>query len=168
MGGMAAEKGHLPARRGLARVTWPTTFHPLLPRGLLPGVAGEVSQPLPQPGMGGLQSSGRAGQAGHVLPSPTLASPPSGRLLPAASGSPGRGCRRRQRPPPDAGPACPSHCQVFTCSVCQETFRRRMELRVHMVSHTGEMPYKVRLGLCPGQWAEGQPQDPSCQAPYMG
>lgn len=43
---------------------------------------------------------------------------------------------------PDAGPACPSHCQVFTCSVCQETFRRRMELRVHMVSHTGEMPYK--------------------------
>ncbi|GAB1289287.1 Telomere zinc finger-associated protein [Apodemus speciosus] len=31
---------------------------------------------------------------------------------------------------------------VFTCSVCQETFRRRMELRVHMVSHTGEMPYK--------------------------
>lgn len=45
---------------------------------------------------------------------------------------------------PDAGPACPSHCQVFTCSVCQETFRRRMELRVHMVSHTGEMPYKVR------------------------
>ncbi|XP_059230335.1 telomere zinc finger-associated protein isoform X3 [Mustela nigripes] len=70
------------------------------------------------------------------------ASPPSGRLLPAASGSPGRGCRRRQRPPPDAGPACPSHCQVFTCSVCQETFRRRMELRVHMVSHTGEMPYK--------------------------
>ncbi|XP_025768373.1 telomere zinc finger-associated protein [Puma concolor] len=40
--------------------------------------------------------------------------------------------------------------QVFTCSVCQETFRRRMELRVHMVSHTGEMPYKVRLGLSPG------------------
>ncbi|XP_047647252.1 telomere zinc finger-associated protein isoform X3 [Phacochoerus africanus] len=32
--------------------------------------------------------------------------------------------------------------QVFTCSVCQETFRRRMELRVHAVSHTGEMPYK--------------------------
>lgn len=27
--------------------------------------------------------------------------------------------------------------------MCQETFRRRMELRVHMVSHTGEMPYKV-------------------------
>nr|AAL55888.1 unknown [Homo sapiens] len=25
-----------------------------------------------------------------------------------------------------------------------------MELRVHMVSHTGEMPYKVRLGLSPG------------------
>lgn len=48
---------------------------------------------------------------------------------------------------PDAGPACPSHCQVFTCSVCQETFRRRTELRVHMVSHTGEMPYKVRPSL---------------------
>ncbi|MBV98323.1 Zinc finger and BTB domain-containing protein 48, partial [Eschrichtius robustus] len=44
--------------------------------------------------------------------------------------------------PADTGPTCPSHCQVFTCSVCQETFRRRMELRVHMVSHTGEMPYK--------------------------
>ena len=109
-----------------------------------------------------------SGQAGHVLPSPTLAIPPSGRLFPAASGSPGRGCRRRQRPPPDAGPACPSHCQVFTCSVCQETFRRRMELRVHMVSHTGEMPYKVRLGLSPGPWAEGQPLDPSCQALYVG
>lgn len=52
--------------------------------------------------------------------------------------------------PTDAGPACPSHCQVFTCSVCQETFRRRMELRLHMVSHTGEMPYKVRFGLSPG------------------
>ncbi|KAK4809879.1 hypothetical protein QYF61_022710 [Mycteria americana] len=33
--------------------------------------------------------------------------------------------------------------QVFTCSVCQEVFKRRMELRLHMVSHTGEMPYKV-------------------------
>ncbi|XP_075028239.1 taste receptor type 1 member 1-like isoform X2 [Calonectris borealis] len=32
--------------------------------------------------------------------------------------------------------------QVFTCSVCQEVFKRRMELRLHMVSHTGEMPYK--------------------------
>ncbi|OXB78106.1 UNVERIFIED_CONTAM: hypothetical protein H355_007248 [Colinus virginianus] len=31
---------------------------------------------------------------------------------------------------------------VFTCSVCQEVFKRRMELRLHMVSHTGEMPYK--------------------------
>ena len=35
-----------------------------------------------------------------MLPSPTLASPPSpGRLFPAASGSPGRGCCHRQRPP---------------------------------------------------------------------
>ncbi|KAK2513559.1 hypothetical protein Q9233_015409 [Columba guinea] len=32
--------------------------------------------------------------------------------------------------------------QVFTCSICQEVFKRRMELRLHMVSHTGEMPYK--------------------------
>lgn len=54
----------------------------------------------------------------------------------------------------DAGPACPSHCQVFTCSVCRETFRRRMELRVHMVSHTGEMPYKVRPRSPPG-WGCG-------------
>lgn len=34
-----------------------------------------------------------------------------------------------------------------------------MELRVHMVSHTGEMPYKVRLGLSPRLVAEGRPQD---------
>ncbi|XP_014112665.1 PREDICTED: zinc finger and BTB domain-containing protein 48 [Pseudopodoces humilis] len=32
--------------------------------------------------------------------------------------------------------------QVFTCSACPEVFKRRMELRLHMVSHTGEMPYK--------------------------
>ncbi|NWS47948.1 TZAP protein, partial [Probosciger aterrimus] len=32
--------------------------------------------------------------------------------------------------------------QAFTCSVCQEVFKRRMELRLHMVSHTGDMPYK--------------------------
>ncbi|XP_054297317.1 telomere zinc finger-associated protein isoform X1 [Pongo pygmaeus] len=51
--------------------------------------------------------------------------------------------------------------QVFTCSVCQETFRRRMELRVHMVSHTGEMPYKVRLGLSPG------PGCSSCSQQFM-
>ncbi|KAF4798947.1 Zinc finger and BTB domain-containing protein 48 [Turdus rufiventris] len=31
---------------------------------------------------------------------------------------------------------------VFTCSACPEVFKRRMELRLHMVSHTGEMPYK--------------------------
>ena len=34
-----------------------------------------------------------------------------------------------------------------------------MELRVHMVSHTGEMPYKVRLGLSLRLEAEGRPQD---------
>ncbi|KFP76904.1 Zinc finger and BTB domain-containing protein 48, partial [Acanthisitta chloris] len=32
--------------------------------------------------------------------------------------------------------------QAFACSVCPEVFKRRMELRLHMVSHTGEMPYK--------------------------
>jgi hypothetical protein len=80
-----------------------------------------------------------------MLPSPTLAYPTPGRHL--------QRLLLQAEAPPDAGPACPSHCQVFTCSVCQETFRRRMELRVHMVSHTGEMPYKVRLGLSPGLWA---------------
>lgn len=30
---------------------------------------------------------------------------------------------------------------------------------MHMVSHTGEMPYKVRLGLSPRLEAEGRPQD---------
>lgn len=125
--------------------------------------AGKAAGPCPQPAgperawCGGFEQSG-SGQADYVLPSPTLAAPSLGRLLPAVSGSPGRG-------PTDAGPACPSHCQVFTCSVCQETFRRRMELRVHMVSHTGEMPYKVRLGLSPGSWAKGQPQDPSPWVP---
>lgn len=37
----------------------------------------------------------------------------------------------------------PCLLQAFTCSVCQEVFKRRMELRLHMVSHTGDMPYKV-------------------------
>lgn len=37
----------------------------------------------------------------------------------------------------------PSLSQVFPCSACPEVFKRRMELRLHMVSHTGEMPYKV-------------------------
>ncbi|KAL7978571.1 hypothetical protein Chor_005553 [Crotalus horridus] len=32
--------------------------------------------------------------------------------------------------------------RVHTCSVCQEVFKRRVELRLHMVTHTGEMPYK--------------------------
>jgi hypothetical protein len=34
-----------------------------------------------------------------MLPSPTLASPAPGRLFPAASGNPSRGCCCRQRPP---------------------------------------------------------------------
>lgn len=79
----------------------------------------------------------------------TLAAPSSGRL-PRSEWKPGQRPPSPAEAPADAGPACPSHRQVFTCSVCQETFRRRMELRVHMVSHTGEMPYKVRLGLSPG------------------
>ncbi|XP_011735808.2 telomere zinc finger-associated protein isoform X3 [Macaca nemestrina] len=62
--------------------------------------------------------------------------------LPSSKRKPGQRLLSQAEAPADAGPACPSHCQVFTCSVCQETFRRRMELRVHMVSHTGEMPYK--------------------------
>lgn len=37
--------------------------------------------------------------------------------------------------------------QVHTCSVCQEVFKKRVELRLHMVTHTGEMPYKVSLAL---------------------
>lgn len=69
------------------------------------GAAGKAAGPPPPacwawegPGVGGLQQSG-SGQAGYVSPSPTLAAPSSGRLRPAASGSPGRGRRRRQRPP---------------------------------------------------------------------
>nr|XP_007978933.2 telomere zinc finger-associated protein isoform X2 [Chlorocebus sabaeus] len=66
----------------------------------------------------------------------------SEQTLPSSKRKPGQRLLSQAEAPADAGPACPSHCQVFTCSVCQETFRRRMELRVHMVSHTGEMPYK--------------------------
>ncbi|XP_057562618.1 telomere zinc finger-associated protein isoform X2 [Hippopotamus amphibius kiboko] len=89
-------------------------------------------QPGPQPGVVGLQCSAmvrvRASRLRVALSHP---SPRLGQRLPSQAEAPA-----------DAGPACPSHCQVFTCSVCQETFRRRMELRLHMVSHTGEMPYK--------------------------
>lgn len=53
---------------------------------------------LPRPG---------SGQAGYVSPSPTLAAPSSGRLLPAARGSPGRGRRRRPRPPLTPAPLAP-------------------------------------------------------------
>ncbi|NP_001091385.1 zinc finger and BTB domain containing 48 S homeolog [Xenopus laevis] len=42
--------------------------------------------------------------------------------------------------------------QVFTCTLCKEVFKRRLELRVHMVSHTGEMPYKCLS--CPQQFMQ--------------
>lgn len=129
------------------------------------GSVGKVFRLLPQAWRGGFAVLSDGQGQGRQVPLPD---PAPGRLLPAASGSPGRGSRRRQRLPADAGPACPSRCQVFTCSVCQETFRRRMELRVHMVSHTGEMPYKVRLGLSLGLWVEGPLQDPSCQTLLVG
>ncbi|KAJ1142445.1 hypothetical protein NDU88_008770 [Pleurodeles waltl] len=32
--------------------------------------------------------------------------------------------------------------KAFTCTICQDTFKRRAELQIHVVSHTGEMPYK--------------------------
>lgn len=84
----------------------------------------------------------RAGGLRVALSHPS--SPLLGQAPPSSEWKPGQRLPSQAEAPPDAGPACPSHCQVFTCSVCQETFRRRMELRVHMVSHTGEMPYKVR------------------------
>lgn len=46
--------------------------------------------------------------------------------------------------------------QVFTCSVCQEVFKRRMELRLHVVSHTGEMPYKVSSARSCAAWCWAQ------------
>ncbi|KAE8593267.1 hypothetical protein XENTR_v10019056 [Xenopus tropicalis] len=42
--------------------------------------------------------------------------------------------------------------QFFTCTLCKEIFKRRLELRVHMVSHTGEMPYKCVS--CPQQFMQ--------------
>ncbi|XP_057175068.1 telomere zinc finger-associated protein isoform X2 [Triplophysa rosa] len=33
-------------------------------------------------------------------------------------------------------------CQVFSCSKCTMTFTKRQELRLHTVTHTGEMPNK--------------------------
>nr|XP_023966016.1 telomere zinc finger-associated protein isoform X2 [Chrysemys picta bellii] len=53
-------------------------------------------------------------------------------------------CKEIKRPPKRGGTEDRgiSNEVVFTCSVCQEVFKRRMELRLHMVSHTGEMPYK--------------------------
>lgn len=35
-------------------------------------------------------------------------------------------------------------CQKFTCVTCSATFNGKEELRLHVVSHTGDMPHKVR------------------------
>lgn len=112
--------------------------------------------------VGLLRSGSGSGQVGYVLPSPTLAAPPLGQAPPSSEWKPGQRPPSQAEAPPDAGPACPSHCQVFTCSVCQETFRRRMELRVHMVSHTGEMPYKVRA-VGQGAAPPSLPLSPLCR-----
>ncbi|KAJ8258123.1 hypothetical protein GJAV_G00193410 [Gymnothorax javanicus] len=42
--------------------------------------------------------------------------------------------------------------QMFSCSVCPMTFKKRLELRVHMVTHTGEMPNKCTS--CPEQFMQ--------------
>lgn len=34
--------------------------------------------------------------------------------------------------------------QKFTCVTCSATFNGKEELRLHVVSHTGDMPHKVR------------------------
>ncbi|KAL2103897.1 hypothetical protein ACEWY4_000765 [Coilia grayii] len=48
---------------------------------------------------------------------------------------------------------CQSRTEVvFSCSMCSKIFRRRQELRVHMVSHTGEMPNKCTS--CPEQFMQ--------------
>ncbi|XP_051027508.1 telomere zinc finger-associated protein isoform X2 [Acomys russatus] len=82
----------------------------------------------------------KAGRLHVALSHPSTPCP--GQTLPSSVWKPLQRLPSQAEALPDAGPACPSHCQVFTCSVCQETFRRRTELRAHMVSHTGEMPYK--------------------------
>ncbi|KAF7663520.1 hypothetical protein LDENG_00208610 [Lucifuga dentata] len=40
--------------------------------------------------------------------------------------------------------------QTFSCLTCPATFNRKQELRVHVISHTGEMPYKC--SSCPEQF----------------
>ncbi|XP_007900312.1 telomere zinc finger-associated protein [Callorhinchus milii] len=41
---------------------------------------------------------------------------------------------------------------IYTCPECKETFKGRIELRKHVVSHTGEMPYKCLS--CPHQFMQ--------------
>ncbi|XP_063292930.1 telomere zinc finger-associated protein [Pelobates fuscus] len=45
--------------------------------------------------------------------------------------------------------------QAFSCTLCDEVFKRRIELRLHMVSHTGEMPYKC--STCTQQFMQKKP-----------
>ncbi|XP_035014195.2 telomere zinc finger-associated protein isoform X1 [Hippoglossus stenolepis] len=35
--------------------------------------------------------------------------------------------------------------QTYTCAMCSETFKGKEQLRLHVVSHTGEMPHKCSL-----------------------
>ncbi|XP_067873295.1 telomere zinc finger-associated protein-like isoform X2 [Heterodontus francisci] len=41
---------------------------------------------------------------------------------------------------------------IYTCHECKETFKRRIELRKHLISHTGEMPFKCPS--CPQQFMQ--------------
>lgn len=34
--------------------------------------------------------------------------------------------------------------QTYTCVTCSSTFNGKVELRLHVVSHTGNMPHKVQ------------------------
>lgn len=156
--------------------------HPRLPPSWCPGITGGDTGPKSRreafwvcqpcaPSLSGLRRAWRGGFASARVRAGRLRvalSHPSGPLLgqapPSSTWKPGQRPPSPAEAPADAGPACPSHCQVFTCSVCRETFRRRMELRVHMVSHTGEMPYKVSLGLPLGP----RPWGPSHPALYVG
>lgn len=37
--------------------------------------------------------------------------------------------------------------QKYTCTTCSSTFNGKEELRLHIVSHTGQMPHKVNPAL---------------------
>ncbi|XP_048872206.1 telomere zinc finger-associated protein isoform X2 [Brienomyrus brachyistius] len=47
---------------------------------------------------------------------------------------------------------CLRRTEVFSCSMCPMTFQRRLELRLHTVTHTGEMPNKC--SSCPEQFMQ--------------